>query len=209
MRTSALLLAAAALAACAKRAAFEAPALDDAPTLTTAAPADLAVRVPAYGIVLKNGEIEVNIEAPDAKLIRPGQEATAFETPGRAPIPCRVSRVLMAASAETGQAIAWLTPKTRGKATPNDFVSAEVTVAVSRRALALPKSALLIRDGKTIVVRADAGPGGKTAYVPVAVETGVESDDAVEIRSGLKAGDRVATQGALGYAYPDFKAAGD
>jgi multidrug efflux pump subunit AcrA (membrane-fusion protein) len=210
MRTSALVLAAAAaLAACAKRTAFEAPALDDPPAVASAAPVDLPIRVPAYGIVLKNGEIEVNIEAADAKLVRPGQEATAFQTPGRAPIPCRVARVLPAASAETGQAIAWLAPKTPGLAAPNDFVSADVIVSVERRALAVPKSALLIRDGKTLVVRVDAGEGGKTAYVPVPVETGVESDAAVQILSGLKAGDRVATQGAIGYAYPDFKAGAD
>ncbi len=201
-----LLAAAAALAACGKRAEFSAPPLEDAPALAAAVTADLPVRVPAYGIALKDGRLEVNIEACDARLVRPGQAATAF-APGQAPIPCAVSRVLPGASAETGQALAWLTPARGGRAAPNEFVSASIVVAVKRRALAVPKSAVLVRDGRTLVVRADAGEGGRTAYVPVPVETGDESDDAIEIRSGLKAGDRVVTAGAIGPLYPDFKAA--
>jgi multidrug efflux pump subunit AcrA (membrane-fusion protein) len=205
MRTSALLFILT-LAACSRRAAFEAPALDDTPAVAVAAPADLPVRVPAYGIVLKNGEIEVNIEAADAKLVHPGQDAVVFVPPAPAAIACRVSRVLPSASAETGQALAWLTPLARAGATANDFVAATIVVSVKRRALAGPKSALLIRDGKTVVVRVDTGEGGKPAYVPVEVAVGAESDDAVEIKSGLKSGDKVVTRGALGFISPDFKA---
>ena len=205
-RSRALFAFAAALAACGKRAEFEAPALDDVPVLAAAALIDLPVRVPAYGLGLKDGRFEVNVEAGDARRVRAGQAATAL-APGLAPIACLVTRVLAVASAETGQAIAWLTPAEKGRAAPNEFVSASIVVAVKRRALAVPKSAVLVRDGRTLVVRADAGAGGKTAYAPVPVETGDESDAAVEIRSGLKAGDRVVTAGAIGALYPDFKAA--
>ena len=202
-------VAVAALAACGKRAEFAAPALEDAPVLADAALTDIPVRVPAYGLALKDGRFEVNIEAGDAKLVRAGQAATAFP-PGQSPIPCRVTRVLPVASVETGQALAWLTPAQDGRAAPNEFVSASIVVAVKRRALAVPKSAVLVRDGRTLVVRANAGEGDKIAYVPVPVDTGDESDSAIEIRSGLKAGDRVVTAGAIGALYPDFKAgAGD
>jgi cobalt-zinc-cadmium efflux system membrane fusion protein len=208
MRIEALLLAAA-LAGCSRHAAYEAPALDDEPVLAAAALADLPVRVPAYGIVLKNGQAEVNIEAADSKLVRPGQAAAVFPAPGRAGVQCAVVRVLAGASAETGQAIAWLAPRTPGALTPNDFVSASVTVAVKRRALAVPKSAVLVRDGKTLVVGAAPDEKGKTSYAAVEVTLGDESDAAVEIRSGLKPGDRVVVQGAIGLLYPEFKAAAD
>src|SRR5258708_2435771 len=117
MRNKPLVLcafAAAALAACAKRAQFIAPALEDAPVLADAALADIPVRVPAYGLALKDGRFEVNVEAADAKRVRPGQAAIAF-APGQFPIACLVSRVLPVASAETGQALAWLTPTRDGR----------------------------------------------------------------------------------------------
>jgi HlyD family secretion protein len=201
-----LLASVVALAACGKRDEFEAPALEDAPVVAAAALADIPVRVPAYGIALKDGRLEVNIEAGDAKLVRAGQEATAYVAPERIPIPCRVTRVLAVASAETGQALAWLTPTRDGRAAANEFVSASIVVAVKRRALSVPKGSVLVRDGRTLVVRVDSGAEGKTAYLPVPVETGDESDSAIEIRSGLKAGDRVVTAGAIGALDPDFKA---
>ncbi len=208
MRIKALFLAAF-LAACSRRGAYEAPQLGDEPALASAELMELPVRVPAYGVVLKNGQVEVNVEAADAKLVRPGQYAAVFPAPGRPPVTSAVVRVLAGASAETGQAIAWLAPGTPGALTPNDFVSASVTVAVKRRALAVPKSAILVRDGKTLVVAAAPGDKGKTSYSAVEVKTGDESDAAVEIRSGLKAGDRVVVQGAIGLLYPEFKAAAD
>lgn len=207
MRRKPLILcaaAAAALAACGKRAEFAAPALEDAPVISDAALTDIPVRVPAYGLALKDGRLEVNVEARDAERVRAGQAATAF-APGQSPIPCLVTRVLPVASAETGQALAWLTPTQDGRAAPNEFVSASIVVAVKRRALAVPKSAVLVRDGRTLVVRVDAGEDGKAAYVPAPVVTGDESDAAIEIRSGLKVGDRVVTAGAIGALYPDFK----
>ncbi len=199
----------AALAACGKSGAFVAPPLTDAPTLATAALADIPVRAPAYGIALKDGRLAVNIEAGDAKSVHAGQNATAFAS-GQAPISCRVTRVLTRASAETGQALAWLEPTDGVHAAPNEFVTASIVVAVKRRALTVPKSSVLVRDGRTLVVRADAGADGKAAYVPTPVATGDESADSIEIVSGLKAGDRVVTIGAIGALYPDFKAtAGD
>lgn len=208
MRISALLLAAA-LCACSKGGGFEAPALEDAPELAAAGPADLQTLVPAYGVVQRNGEIEVNVEAADAKLVRPGQTATAYRAPARTPIPCRVARVLRAASAETGQAIAWLVPAGAARAPVNDFVEADVLIAVRRVPLAVPRSALLVKDGKTVVVLALAAGKDKPAYAPAEVRIGAETAEFVEIVSGLKAGDRVVTRGGIGYAYPDFKAAAD
>lgn len=199
----------AALAACGKSAAFVAPPLADTPTIATASLSDIPVRAPAYGIAQKDGRLAVNIEAGDAKKIHIGQSATAFAS-GQAPISCRVTRVLTHASAETGQALAWLEPTDGVHAAPNEFVTASIVVAVKRRALTVPKSAVLVRDGRTLVVRADAAADGKTAYVPTPVATGDESADSIEIVSGLKAGDRVLTIGAIGALYPDFKAtAGD
>ena len=118
-----------------------------------------------------------------------------------------MTRVLSVASAETGQAVAWLAPARNAGASPNEFVSASIVVAVKKRALAVAKSAVLVRDGRTLVVRVDGDAGGKLAYSPIPVRTGVESDDLIEIADGLKEGDRVVTAGAIGALYPDFKAA--
>ncbi|NNN05836.1 MAG: hypothetical protein HKL90_08030 [Elusimicrobia bacterium] len=193
------------LAACGKSGAFVAPPLADTPTIATAALTDIPVRAPAYGIALKDGRLAVNIEAGDAKSVHVGENATAFAS-GQPPISCRVTRVLSGASTETGQALAWLAPTDGIHAAPNEFVTASIVVAVKRRALTVPKSAVLVRDGRTLVVRADAAADGKTAYVPAPVATGGESDASIEIVSGLKAGDRVLTIGAIGALYPDFKA---
>lgn len=208
MKNNALVLAAAAaaLAACSKTAVFSAPDLDDAAVAISAALTDISIRVPAYGIVLKNGEVEVSIEASDSKLVHSGQDAAVAATPDRPMIACRVSRVLPSASAETGQSLAWLKPLRAGAAAANNFVTATITVA-KKRVLAIPKSAVLIRDGGTFAVRLGAGADGKTAPIPVAIITGEESGELIEVRSGLKSGERVVVQGAIGSLSPDFKSA--
>ena len=61
-----------------------------------------------------------------------------------------------------------------------------------RQVLSLPIDAV-IRDGKTAVVRLQTAD--KT-YKSKMVETGLETDNSIEIRHGLKEGDIVVTSGA-------------
>ncbi|HEV2480501.1 MAG TPA: efflux RND transporter periplasmic adaptor subunit [Puia sp.] len=72
-------------------------------------------------------------------------------------------------------------------------MAAEVTVTSNgHHALTLPETAVL-RDARGSVVWVVAG---HNLFRPVMVQTGVETGGRVEIRSGLKAGDVVVTEGA-------------
>jgi len=197
-------------AGCGRAPAASAPEVSDPPRLSRAERVDLPERVPAYGIAVGRGEglrLEVSIEAADSAQVRPGQTAEVFVLPSTAAVVCRVERVLLAASAETGQSLAWLKPLTPAAAlTPNDFVYARVTTGVRRGVLTVPAAAVLIRGGRTIVVRAEGG-GGK--YTPVEVRTGTSDGEPVEIVSGLADGDEIVVEGGLGAAFPDFKAGED
>ncbi|MDE2292702.1 MAG: hypothetical protein KGL53_11530, partial [Elusimicrobia bacterium] len=106
------------------------------------------------------------------------------------------------------QALAWLTPDSPGGLATNDFVLARITMGVRRGVLTVPAPAVLKSGGKTIVLRA-SGPDGERRYEVVPVRTGAQAEGRVEVLSGLAAGDEVVTQGGLGHAFPDFKAAGD
>jgi len=73
-------------------------------------------------------------------------------------------------------------------------MAAEVTVMSGRHqsALTLPETAVIRSTMGNMVWVAS----GHNLFRPVMVETGVESEDRVEIRTGLKAGDIVVTEGA-------------
>lgn len=68
----------------------------------------------------------------------------------------------------------------------------DVTIhAKPHKALVVPRSAVM-RTGKGDMVIVAEGNGH---FTPVKVETGIETDDAIEITSGLRAGDQVAVNG--------------
>ena len=69
----------------------------------------------------------------------------------------------------------------------------------SGKALLLPSDAL-VRNGKGVHVWLESKPGH---FEPRLVQTGAESSEGVEIRSGLKAGDRVVVSGAY-LLYSEF-----
>jgi len=72
-------------------------------------------------------------------------------------------------------------------------MSAEVAVTSGERhSLMLPEEAVLHSKGADVVWVAT----GHNRFRPVMVETGLEADGRVEIRSGVKAGDVVVTEGA-------------
>lgn len=68
----------------------------------------------------------------------------------------------------------------------------DVTIhAKPHKALVVPRSAVM-RTGKGDMVIVAEGNGH---FIPAKVETGIETDDAIEITSGLQAGDQVAVNG--------------
>lgn len=74
---------------------------------------------------------------------------------------------------------------------PNMYVSVEIAAEPRENALAVPREAL-IRTGRSERVVA-ALSGGR--FLPVEVQTGIESGSYVEVTSGLQEGDRVVTSG--------------
>jgi multidrug efflux pump subunit AcrA (membrane-fusion protein) len=194
-------------AACSRRAPAAVPGLADLPEITTVVRRDLPETVPAYGVA-SGAELEVTVEAGDARKVRPGQAAEAFVLPSTSAVHCRVDRLMRDASAETGQAVVWLRAAAGGRVPSDDFVFARISVGTRRGVAVAPRSAVMIRDGRPMAVRVRAGADGADAYEPVPVELGDAAGGEVEIRSGLTTGDRVVAGGGIGFLDPGFKAAG-
>jgi len=202
------------LAGCSRKRMAALPALKDQPVAVQTRLQDLKEYVPGYGISTEEtGRLEfaMNIEAADTPQVSRGESATAYVAPSTAPIHCRVARILRAVSAETGQSIAWLRPVGEVDVPVGNFVDARIITRVRHNILAVPPAAVLFKSGQAWVIRAEPpqNPSGQTNYVPTAVTLGEVTNEAVEIKSGLKPGDQVVVQGGIGYLYPDFKAEAD
>ena len=181
------------------------PDVADNPLTAPVTVMNLPETAPAYGIST-GGAFEVNLEAEDGSQVREGQRALVRMDSMPSPLECRVTGVIRNANLATGQSIAWLKP-VEGKGLPaGEFVSAEIVLGMKYRVSALPWEAIYIRDGKSMVLLKRTAKDGTTTYMPTPVETGVATDTDVEIVSGVKPGDEVATQAGIGYLYSDFKA---
>jgi len=77
-----------------------------------------------------------------------------------------------------------------GRLKPDMFANVEIITDVNRTSISIPQSALLNDGGQSIVFVA-AGNG----FEKRTVTTGIQSEDRIEITSGLKAGDKVVTKG--------------
>ena len=197
------------LGACSKK-PYDAPEIEDPPLAQTARRGSIERTAPAYGIAVgRSGavQLEVNVEAQDAPSLRAGQPCVAYVPPSTAAASCAVARLLPAASEETGQAIAWLSPRGGVSIEPGEFVFAVVTTGSEREGLAVPGAAVLTKAGKTWVVKRAPGKDGHPAFEPVEVRVGATANGRTQVLSGLQAGEQVLVQGGLGYLYPEFKAA--
>ena len=77
-----------------------------------------------------------------------------------------------------------------GRLKPDMFANVEIITDVNRTSISIPQSALL-NDGGQSVVFVAAGSG----FERRTVNTGIQSDDRIEITGGVKAGDKVVTKG--------------
>ena len=73
-----------------------------------------------------------------------------------------------------------------------DPVAVSVEWPALRKALTVPRDALVLRQGETVVFRLDAADGVER----VPVSTGAAQGTRIEVRGGLEAGDRVVIRGA-------------
>jgi cobalt-zinc-cadmium efflux system membrane fusion protein len=81
-------------------------------------------------------------------------------------------------------------PNRDGRLKPDMFANVEIITDVNREAISIPQSALLDDNGQKVVFVAT--PSG---YEKRTVIAGIQSDNRVEIRDGLKAGDKVVVKG--------------
>jgi|GEM_PF-2245524 len=226
------------MASCTKKKSFEVSELEDSPETEQVKRMDLNIEAPAYGIVLGGGprsQIQVSVEKSDGAQLRAGQKARLLIPSTKKSIPCTVVRFVRNVSAETGQAIAWLSPAQDIQLQTGDFVQARITLSTKKSVITVPRTAVFVRDGKTWIIKKsgeieksippiskdaskdedDDKPAKsatepktekKAPFTPVEVTIGESSNDLVEVVSGASVGDVVATRSTIGYLFPDFKA---
>jgi membrane fusion protein, heavy metal efflux system len=81
-------------------------------------------------------------------------------------------------------------PNRDGKLKPDMFANVEILTDVNRSAISIPQTALLNDGGQSVVFVALG-----SSYERRVVTTGIQSNGRVEIRDGLKAGDKVVIKG--------------
>ena len=85
-------------------------------------------------------------------------------------------------------------PNTGEKWRPGTFITGKISVSIDKPVLVVPRSALQILDGETIVF---VPSEHKNEFNPVVVRKGVENNSHVEILSGLAEGDAYVATGAF------------
>ncbi|MDO9223240.1 MAG: efflux RND transporter periplasmic adaptor subunit [Caulobacter sp.] len=142
--------------------------------------------------LVRDGRLELNAQVPETELaaVRPGQSAVVStsevgQTAGRVRI------VTPQIDPQTRVGLARVALIDRGAFRPGMFAKAVINVG-AHQALLVGQSSVVYRDNRPGLFVVDAG--GVAHFRPVV--TGARSGPEIEIRGGLKAGERVAVQGA-------------
>jgi HlyD family secretion protein len=127
----------------------------------------------------------------DAASLTPGE--------GQTPVPGKVTVISPALDANSTTLEVWVTAANPGeKLKPGASVTLDIVVKTVKNALVVPAAAILTAtDGSTSVMVI----GGDGKAHQTTVKTGIRDGDAVQILSGLEAGQQVVTTGA--YGLPD------
>ncbi len=175
------------------------------PRITVAAPiagvlAEINVRegssvAPGMQIARINGlsSVWVNAELPEALAaqVRPGNEVEARTSAGVS-AKGKVSAVLPEINPTTRTIkLRVELPNKDRQLVPGMFATLQIKPAVRRNALLIPSEALIATGTRSVVMLAQ--DDGK--FMPVEVETGIESNGQTEITKGLQAGQRVVVSG--------------
>lgn len=136
--------------------------------------------------------IDANVFEKDLERVKLGQEVKV--TVPAIPGVTFIGRVILVSSVidpETRSLkVRTEVPNRGGALKPDMFANVEIITDVNRSAISIPQSALLEEGGQKVVFVA-AGSG----YEKRVVNAGIQSNDRVEIRDGLKAGDKVVVKG--------------
>jgi len=136
--------------------------------------------------------LEAAIPESDLALVREGTpvRVTLAGDAGGEPRAGRIARVLPQLAAESRTGAARIALDAPAQLRPDAWASVEIDVA-GGDALNVPSSAVLRAGERSFVFVAKGG--GR--FEPRAVTLGFESADAIEIRSGLAAGEEVVSEG--------------
>jgi len=142
--------------------------------------------------LVRDGRLELNAEVPETQLaqIRAGMPATiASDQLGEVPGSVRI--VTSQVNADTRVGLARVALSSAGGFRPGMFARATINVG-EQPAVTVQQSAIVYRDNKPGVFVADQA--SKVRFRPVVI--GSRTKTALEISEGLKAGERVVTNGA-------------
>jgi len=139
---------------------------------------------------------DVFLSERETREVRPGQEAEIqLGLDGSKSVPGRVKRISPVVDQATGTVKVTVEVRTRETGfKPGAFVRVAVRTDTRTDALLIPKQAVLEQDGENYVFIADSDEARR-----VKVILGYENNGIVQVRSGLKTGEKVivAGQGAL------------
>jgi multidrug efflux pump subunit AcrA (membrane-fusion protein) len=147
---------------------------------------------------LSNVIAKAHIPQSDAMLLRNGDKATVT-VPGLDPVPATVTVVSPALDPNSTTVEIWVQAKNpKQQLRPGTSAQVSITAQTVQDALVVPAAALLNASGnKAQVMVVDAQSKAQSRDV----QTGIQSQDGVQIVAGLKPGEQVVTQGA--YGLPD------
>lgn len=151
--------------------------------------------------LIRQGRLEWRGEVPAAQLhrVRTGQ-AVKVTTPAGSVVEGRVRIVGPTVDNSTRTALVYVDLRSAGTALrPGMFVQGEIDLGASR-ALTLPQSAVLLREGFTYVYRV----GGDGRVAQTRIETGRRQGDRIEITGGLAEDVRVVRSGVAFLADGDL-----
>jgi RND family efflux transporter MFP subunit len=151
--------------------------------------------------LIRKGRLEWRAEVPSAQLhrVRPGQSVKVV-TPAGTEVEGRVRIVGPTVDNTSRNAMVHVDLRSAGTPLrPGMFVRGEIDMGTSR-ALTLPQSAVLLREGFTYVYR--IGDDGRV--VQTRVETGRREGENIELTSGLAEGVRVVRSGVAFLADGDL-----
>lgn len=152
---------------------------------------------PVLAIGAAQNEVTLSVPGPDARQISPGDAVTLRSSGSPDEAPGRISAIVPVVNQSTQAATVVVTGEPRD-AIAGTAVTARITVG-HVRGLLVPQSAIVTdpQRGQDVVFIQQRKPEGATIFEQRVVRIGHEDGTTAEISSGLRAGERVATEGAF------------
>ena len=147
---------------------------------------------PAYTVMdLSTIKVEVSVSEQVLNTIQVGDKVSVLMTAAsETPLTGTVATIAPAAEQTGMYTVKVELDNKDGKIKSGMMAEVSFTMAASDDTILLPRNAVIEKDNETYVYVINNGKAKKTA-----VELGIEAEDTIEIKSGLKKGDNVVTKG--------------